>query len=195
MTLADDDDEQSDEKAGGERDLIQRAAERSVEEVEIVLADREPEVAVGRRLRSDPARDVDEGLEYGGRTALAEADPVAPRGDDLGARAVVLHGREIVGCHLAVAEHGSVGGDERHARARLPGRLADALDGLGPRPEVVLELGRKALKLLDELAAAALVNGSVQNAREGERESAPEDDPEQDRDERAAQDSAHRANL
>ena len=77
---------------------------------------------------------------------------------------MVLDGREVFGRHLAVAENGPVRGDERHARARLPGRLADALDGLGPHPEVLFELGRKALELLDELAAAALVNGRVQHA-------------------------------
>ncbi len=184
-----------DEEAGRERNLIQRAAERGLEEIELVLADREPQIAVRGRLRSDTARDVDEGLEDGGGRARAEADEVSPRGEDLRTRRVILDALEPLGRDLAVAEHGAVGGDERHARAGLAGRLPDAVDGMSLRPEVLLELGRKALELLDELAAAVPFHDGVQDAREGEREDAPEDDAEEDRDERAAQDPAHRANL
>ena len=48
--------------------------------------------------------------------------------------------------------------------ARLPGRLADALGGVGPRPEIFFELGVKALELFDELAAAAPPFRRVQHA-------------------------------
>ena len=108
---------------------------------------------------------------------------------------MILDALEALGRDLAVAEHGSVGRDERHARARLAGRLADALGGLAPRLEILLELGRKALELLDELAAAVPFHDGVEHPREGEREHTSEDDTEEDRDERAAQDSTHRANL
>ena len=195
VTLADGDDEQRDQEAGGERHLIERPAERRLEEVEISLTDREPEITVRGRFRSDAARDVDEWLEDGGGRPSAEADPVAPRGEDLRARRVILDALEALGRDFAVAEHGSIGGDERDARAGLPGRLPDALEGMSLRPEVLLELGVKALELLDELAAAVRFHDGVQHAREGECEDASEDDPEEDRDERAAQDPAHRANL
>src|SRR5450759_463887 len=71
VTLADGEDEQPHEEAGRKRHLIQRAAERSLDQVELVLADREPQIAVRRRLRPDTARDVDERLEDRGRRTRA----------------------------------------------------------------------------------------------------------------------------
>jgi hypothetical protein len=77
---------------------------------------------------------------------------------------VILDLLEALGRDLTVSENGTVGGDERHARAGLPSRLSDALDGMSQRPQVFLELGRKALELFNELAAAAPFLRGVQHA-------------------------------
>ena len=195
MALPDERHDDRDHETREDGDLQERPPERRLERVEVVLADREADVADRARLLAHPARDVDERLEDGGGRARAEAHEAVPRRQDLRARAVILDTLDALGRDLAVGDHGPVRRDEREARPGLPRREADAVRRGGPRLQLGLELGREALELEDEVAAAALAHGAVEDASEDEREDDAEDEAGERGKGRATEDAVHFANL
>ena len=191
----DGEEEEGDQEAGAEGDAHDGLPERRLLGVQQLLADREAHVPRRRALGAEAAGHVDE-REVDGRGAPpVESDPVPPRLQDLGAGAVVLQRRHLVGRHVAVGEDRSVGRDEGDPRRGLAGDRADLLVRSGAREEVRRELDGEVGQTVLQVAACPLGDGAVEDPPEDGREEAAEKEPGEDRQDGPPESAPHLANL